>query len=80
VRDLFGYTKVITMPAIVNHANQCNGAYDLAAPLLNISKDSSVELSSSLVNEIVKDPNQQNRVVDNVMQFFRYKENASFDK
>ena len=70
------------MPAIngnntVNHNN--NGIYDLAPPLLNVSKDTSLENSSQL-GEILRDTQNQNRVVDNVMQFFRYKETTSDKK
>ena len=69
VRDLFGYTKVVMMPAINNASGQSNinkGVYDLAPPILNVSKDSSLENSSQL-GDILKDTREQNRVVDNVM-------------
>lgn len=56
------------------------GVYELAPPILNISKDSSMVDNSSQLGDILKDTSQQNRVVDNVMQFFRYKDNVSDKK
>ena len=72
------------MPAI-NNANSSGassinkGVYELAPPILNVSKDSSLETSSQL-GDILKDTQNQNRVVDNVMNFFRYKDNTSDKK
>ena len=56
------------------------GVYELAPPILNVSKDSSMVDNSSQLGDILKDTSQQNRVVDNVMQFFRYKDNVSDKK
>lgn len=67
VRDLFGYTKVVVMPAINNHGSSVNSNYDVTA------KDANFETSSQ-IGEILKDAHTQNRVADNVMNFFRYKD------
>ena len=88
VRDLFGYTKVVMMPQVNNNAASSSGqhsiinkgVYELAPPILNVSKDSSMVDNSSQLGDILKDSSQQNRVVDNVMQFFRYKDNVSDKK
>ena len=55
------------MPAINNHGSSVNSNYDVTA------KDANFETSSQ-IGEILKDAHTQNRVADNVMNFFRYKD------
>ena len=64
------------MPAIVNPNSSLKRDYNVAGHT-NTSLEVTNFETQSQIGEILKDAHTQNRVVDNVMNFFRYKDSEN---